>query len=439
METLRRELQEKVGIYPSDHWLTDCWQALSLERNPVAADDVLEQILHHDLRDVVRTFGSNYHHENDSLPPVQLRNAIRQSQQADHQFKAQLPESFVLLVQIEEVLDVSVNAMTRLEHGPTSANSSPAPAGNQFKRCLKIAYTDGFTASGQSMFDDENQPAQEILVGMEIQHIIDLSVHSLAGIKVILKSPLQIRRGVALWHAGNTTVIGGSVGALVNMQHQALQQAKRLAGVGVDPTVRALIGTQPLEEEDIDDEGEHESGDVPTPPVRAPLATVSPTDPPQVSPHVPLSSMPPPQTFQPPPTPSSAQNLTPPIRHNPYVSQNAVSNMYASTVGSQTINTHSSRSDNNSSAHIHGTNMNNTTEVQAILFLVMSRFPQYAGMSIFRRELPVFALVYPTQVRHRVQRIHTLEFRILFQFAICLNLLALSMRRSQQEMTREIP
>eukprot|EP00977_Amphora_coffeiformis_P005978 scaffold1271_cov167-Amphora_coffeaeformis.AAC.13 len=359
METVRRDLEQKVGIRPSNHWLTDCWQALSLERNPVAADDVLQQVLHHDLRDVVRTFESDNSHEYDSLPSFQLRHALRQSQQPNHQFKAQLPEGFLLLVQIEEVLDVSVNAMTRLEHGPTSANSSPAPAGNQSKRCLKIAYTDGFTASGQPTFDDENEPPQEILVAMEVQLIVDLSVHSLAGLKIILKGPLQIRHGVALWHAGNTTVIGGSVDALVDMQHQALQQAKRLAGVGVDPTVRALIGTQTLEEEENNDEGEHESSDVPAPPAPAPTAHVSQVVPPRASPPVSLSPMPPPQ---PPPPPPSMRTLTPPVSRNPYIPPSSIANPYASTAGSQTINTHSSGSDNNNNAHRRDTHVNSTTK-----------------------------------------------------------------------------
>ena len=41
MESARRSLAEKVGVRPSEHWWTDCWAALSLERNPPHADDVL--------------------------------------------------------------------------------------------------------------------------------------------------------------------------------------------------------------------------------------------------------------------------------------------------------------------------------------------------------------------------------------------------------------
>lgn len=282
MESARRSLAEKVGVRPSEHWLTDCWAALSLERNPPHADDVLEQILHHDLRDVVRTFDRNDGASDDaSLPSVQLRQALRQSQQATHQFKAELSANFQLLVQIEEVLDISANAMKRLEYGPTNSNTDPAPVGNSGKRCLKIAYSDGYTATGEPFYD-ENHPS-ELLVAMEVQPIPELSVFSRAGLKILLKGPLTLRRGVCLLHAGNTTIIGGSVAALVEMQMSALQQAKRLAGVGVDPTVRALIGTQPLEtEEENNDEGEHESGDVPAAPPApppGPRATVPPPQP----------------------------------------------------------------------------------------------------------------------------------------------------------------
>lgn len=326
MESARRLLAEKVGVRPSDHWWSDCWGALSLERNNLPqADDVLEQILHHDLRDVVRTFdgGDNIHevHEDEEfLPSVMLRQALRQSQQAAHNFQAQLPASFALLVQMEEVLDISANAMTRLEYGPTNSNTDPAPVGNSAKRCLKIGYSDGYSVSGHAFYN-ENQPP-EILVAMEVQPIPDLSVHSRAGLKVLVKGPVTIRRGVSFWHAGNVTVIGGHVAALVEIQVSALQQAKQLAGVGVDPTVRALIGTQPLEtEEENNDEGEHESGDVAAPP-----------------PAPPVPSMPVPQPVvahqRPTPTPVAAtRQPTPPQSGNPYASSNiaATTNPYGST------------------------------------------------------------------------------------------------------------
>jgi hypothetical protein len=74
-----------------------------------------------------------------------------------------------------------------------------------------------------------------------------------------MRGPLHIRHGILLWqpvyrppdtganNANNATavqqitVLGGCVKELVEIQASALQQAKLVAGVGVDPTVRALI------------------------------------------------------------------------------------------------------------------------------------------------------------------------------------------------------
>ena len=375
MESVRRELLEKVGVYPSHHWLTDCWNALSLQRpqHSLQADDILEQIIHHDLRDVVRIFDEDDGGDSDSdtgvsLPSVQVRQAIRHSQQQQQQFKAQLPASFRLLVQVEEILDVSVNAMTRLEYGPTNSNTAPTPVGNQLKRCLKIAYTDGFVGgTGHSRYinqnnninnNTENQPPEEILVAMEVQAIPDLSVHSRAGLKILLQGPLTIRRGVALWHGGTTTVVGGRVTALEDMQQQALQQAQRLAGVGVDPTVRALIGTQPLttEDEANNDEGEHESGDVTAPPpapFSAPptapfVATATAAVPPDNHHH-----------YTPPPVAAVPSQPTPPRGQNPYSSN---SNPYASN--STNGNATSSHPQNNNHNSNHGNISNTDASIQ---------------------------------------------------------------------------
>jgi hypothetical protein len=97
---------------------------------------------------------------------------------------------------------------------------------------------------------------------MEVEPIPALSVNSKAGVKVVMRGPLQIRHGLLLWQpvyrppdnaGGNVnnnanaaavqqiTVLGGCVAELVQIQATALQQAKLVAGVGVDPTVRALI------------------------------------------------------------------------------------------------------------------------------------------------------------------------------------------------------
>lgn len=237
---IRQQLLEVAGVIPSSHWFEDCRAALQLSGQGHSSDAFLQQIIHHDLRDVVRELPESDQQENYgplSEAAVALRQAQTQSMLASNQYKALLPSSFRLLVQLEEILDVSVNAQARYEHGPAS-NASPTPVGNQHKRCLKIVYSDGYDS-------------QEILVATETSPIPSLSVQSKAGCKVILTGPIQLRHGMALWDSNTTFVLGGEVESLVQVQKAAIEQAKRLAGVGIDPTIKALIWTnqQPLGED----------------------------------------------------------------------------------------------------------------------------------------------------------------------------------------------
>lgn len=252
-DTVRSKLQQIAGIEPSSHWLEACRNELALvsgTSNTVSADAILEQILHHDLRDVVREL----EHINSSNTTAstrsssctaarELRRAQHQSMQASHHYKALLPENFRLLVQVEEFLDVSVNAEVRLAVGPAST-SAPTAVGNQQNRCLKMVYSDGHYPNTENRPPPSQQSQQQqdlFFLAMELAPIPSLSVQSYAGIKVLLSGPMQFRHGMALWHEGNTTVLGGQVEDLVQVQRKALQQAKLIAGVGVDPTIKALI------------------------------------------------------------------------------------------------------------------------------------------------------------------------------------------------------
>jgi hypothetical protein len=217
-QSLLLQMQQKAGVSPSNRFLTELLEAL-----PNASPDVvLQQILHHDLRSVVR--------DNEREMPLevnQLRTAVKDSQVAP--FIAHLPESFRLLVQIEELLDVSQNAELRLSLGPTSP-SDPSPIGNQQNRCLKLYLCDGYS------------PAMH-LIAAEVTPLPNLSAHCLAGIKLLLCGPLQVRHGVLLLTT-TAVVLGGNVTELVTIQRQALQQARQVAGVGIDPTVRALLNPE---------------------------------------------------------------------------------------------------------------------------------------------------------------------------------------------------
>jgi hypothetical protein len=275
MATVNSSIREKIeriaGCHPSQHWLQDCETELrATGAANCTADAVLQQILHHDLRDVVREFPAVTVTENH--PSFLLRRAIRDSMSAQHNYKSQLPASFRLLVQVEELLDVSQNAETRLSVGPASPNA-PAPVGNQQARCLKLCLSDGYGPYSNSNAEDgmtfrpsdndrNHQSSSSVFMAMEIEPIPMLSVNSKAGVKVLMRGPLQIRHGILLWQPvyrppdANTnnnnnaaaatavqqiTVLGGCVQELVEIQAAALIQAKLVAGVGVDPTVRALI------------------------------------------------------------------------------------------------------------------------------------------------------------------------------------------------------
>lgn len=206
------QLQRVAGVRVSSQWLTACLAHLRETRQAETADAVLLQVLHSDLRDVVERTND------DGI----FRQALSQTH-------VTLPETFCLMVQVEELLDVLLNAESRLQVGPASA-TAPTPVGNQRLRCLKLYLSDGYNP----------QPTRH-LVAMEVTPLKDLSVNSKAGIKIVLRGPLTCRHGIAMCNPGNTQVLGGSVASLMEIQRKALEQAKKAAGVGVDPTVKALI------------------------------------------------------------------------------------------------------------------------------------------------------------------------------------------------------
>ena len=165
-------------------------------------------------------------------------------------YKETLPASFLLCVQVEELLDVSQNAETRLKYGPMDT-INPTPVGNQRNRCLKLLFSDGYMHSHQSQnrssndnnYDDERGAMSGPMIAVEVSPIRDLSTHSQAGIKILLRGPIDVRLGVLHLHEGNVIVLGGCVEELVEVQKRAHEQAKRVAGIGVDATVRALVNS----------------------------------------------------------------------------------------------------------------------------------------------------------------------------------------------------
>jgi len=154
--------------------------------------------------------------------------------------KVTLPESFRLMIQIEEVVDVSKNAETRLGSAGNNKENNNQSGGN---RTLKMCLSDGYYNDGSNVNTvlPLPQPPQTILQAMEIAPIPNLMAHARAGLKIVLHGPIDIRWGVLLLHEGNALVLGGEVQELVELQTKALEEAKRRAGIGVDPTIKALV------------------------------------------------------------------------------------------------------------------------------------------------------------------------------------------------------
>ncbi len=187
-------LKEKAGVRVSSEWLTACLAHLRETHEAESEEQVLHQILYSDLRNVVQR------DQDDGI--------IRQALSQEHTI---LPTCFLLMVQVEEFLDVSLNAEARLQVGPASA-TAPTPVGNQQLRCLKLYLSDGYN------------PTSQHLVAMET-----------------LRGAIPCRHGILMCNNDHVQVLGGSVVSLVEIQQKAMEQAKKVAGVGIDPTIKALI------------------------------------------------------------------------------------------------------------------------------------------------------------------------------------------------------
>lgn len=278
-----RQRLSSVGISPSSEWLDGCLQYLREQNQTPHDDEILHQILNADLRDVVRCFEPS-ENDDDVSPDAQnrpsrlLRKSIEASTNDNKQGQPVLPQSFKCMVQVEELLDVSLNAEQRLTNGPASS-SSPTATGDQSKRCLKMLLSDGYDNEGcrYSNADETSQASAPLhIVAMETETIPNLSVQSKPGLKVILSGPIVIRCGVLMLDEGNTTVLGGCIPHLIPFQRKAMELAAKVAGVGVDPTVRALVWNPETGMEEEQDEGFVESRNIQVRPRSATASAPSP-------------------------------------------------------------------------------------------------------------------------------------------------------------------
>ncbi|OEU16671.1 hypothetical protein FRACYDRAFT_239266 [Fragilariopsis cylindrus CCMP1102] len=266
---IRNRLVLSLALQPTLEWLEECIVYLKSKNKTVNVDTILFQVLYSDLRDVVRekTLSSSSNSSNNNIfPPArQLREGIKYSSQANHDHIYTLPNSFALLCQLEELSDVSMTTQKRLEGSDHNNNNNNNYNYNQRpSRCLKVCMSHGYDCRDSHSNNDNNL---NIVVGIETTMIPNLSVDALAGVKILLKGPILIRDSILLLNPKNCIAIGGCIEDLVRQQRDALKKAKRSAGVGVDATIRALIGTTGLEDEDDDNDEAHAeaSGDVVVP------------------------------------------------------------------------------------------------------------------------------------------------------------------------------
>ena len=252
MNVQREQLEQALGIKLSNDWCDGCYTALQQQQQRVTTDMMFEQLLYHDLRDVVR--GNNDRDElHTPLQPVSqqhlqlpltaallLRNAITTSVERNGTtHKNTLPSSFRCCLQIEEICDVSKNAESRFTTPTTTSSSS----------CQKLCLIDGYYPS-------------QALVAIEVASILTPAAgvsKLLPGSKILLFGPIIVRHGLLGLHSGNCLLLGGQVERLIQIQHQAVENAKQLSGHGIDPTIRALIWNNRHNDNDENDGDEGNS------------------------------------------------------------------------------------------------------------------------------------------------------------------------------------
>ncbi len=228
------QLAFSVAVQPSSEWLVACTEHLRKTQKPATFPGVLWEILYSDLRDVVRAHSSTPT-TNKSPNSDILSQAIHDSRQKQHNYCATLEESFRILVQLEEAVDV---AQSRNHSQQSNRNSSSS--------CCKVCLSDGY--------------GHDCIEGIASLPVRGLAATCPSGCKVLLRGPLQVRHGILVLHSGNCLVLGGCIEAL--LQHQTKALAKLREGIGVDPTIRALIHSNQDDETEEEDEAHEESGDV---------------------------------------------------------------------------------------------------------------------------------------------------------------------------------
>ena len=272
--TIQNQLYGSAGVQVSNDWLKSCLDFLREENQQPTPDLCMHHVLHSDLRFVVRDANNT----TLQVPPhiQSLERMIRSSENPTNPLQ-ETPVDFQLLVQLEEILDVSLNAEQR--YNPQHYNKPI--------RSLKLCLSHGYKSNNSFP-----------IVAQEVTKIPNLQTASLAGMKLLIHGKIKILHGILMLDGGNTLVCGGSVEELVQIQKKSIEKAKQKAGVGVDATIRALVNVHqdnPDEEEQPQDEAHEESRDVPiqvqpevhymAPPIPPPVVRSPPRIPAAISPN----------------------------------------------------------------------------------------------------------------------------------------------------------
>eukprot|EP00986_Skeletonema_menzelii_P003817 scaffold1249_cov127-Skeletonema_menzelii.AAC.4 len=316
LDQIRDRLEKEAGVSPSITWLDRCLRHIrqsnnsgghndngaSIEESEV--DGIWDQIRHSDLRTVIRGPSNDADFPISTITAaMQLRRAMAQSKTnsssssssanntngGQHQSsKVCLPEKFKLMIQLEEVVDATMNSEQQLASMGGNHNLATSQNGNNNNngnnnygqgnrsekwRCLKMIVSDGYYPNGRAAspsYDEDDV----IIYAMETSPITNLSTASVPGTKILLHGPIQIRFGLLQLSDENSFVIGGQVPSWRDIWTTAREKAQREKGLGVDPTIKALIWNPLMGDEEEVDEGERESGDVTVP--RAPPPPVVP-------------------------------------------------------------------------------------------------------------------------------------------------------------------
>ena len=261
-----------ASVTPSRHYLDQCLAHVR-QRGGNGANEV-DQIWHHilysDLRDVVRSPSQD--DSGECSMAMILRKSIHESQQQPEQPKT-LPSNFSLLVQLEECIDWTQNSEQRLASmsgGSVRGDNSGHSSGrfgqhqrNSRQRMLKLVLSDGYYPNGTSSGAvASNTPNISVLQAMETSILTSITHTSPPGLKLYLRGPIPIRRGLLQLSDEYVAVLGGQVPQWQEIRDTAQRKAEKERGLGVDPTIKALCWNNNDDSDEELDEGEGESGDV---------------------------------------------------------------------------------------------------------------------------------------------------------------------------------